>query len=99
MVYVTVMQSPMYRQMSVEELLFGSANSAVINDNTANTRTQAYENLPIKFLSLCIMSIDINLFISHFILPPAIIRASKIREPMAPSVCEIITNVSITYYL
>ena len=40
MVYVTVMQSPMYRQMSVEELLFGSERTAVINDNTANTRTQ-----------------------------------------------------------
>lgn len=40
MVYVTVMQPPMYRQMSIEELLFDCERSAVINDNTANTRTQ-----------------------------------------------------------
>ena len=53
MVYVTVMQPPMYRQMSIEELLFGSDRPAVINDNTANTRTQAYENLPARFLTLC----------------------------------------------
>lgn len=53
MVYVTVMQSPMYRQMSVEELLFGSERTAVINDNTANTRTQMYEILPARFMTLC----------------------------------------------
>ena len=53
MVYVTVMQPPMYRQMTVEELLFGSERAAVINDNTANTRTQSYENLPARFLTLC----------------------------------------------
>lgn len=53
MVYVTVMQPPMYRQMTVEELLFGAERSAVINDNTANTRTQVYENLPTRFLTLC----------------------------------------------
>ena len=53
MIYVTVMQSPMYRQMSIEELLFGSERTAVINDNTANTRTQAYERLPIKIATLC----------------------------------------------
>lgn len=53
MVYVTVMQPPMYRQMSIEELLFGSEHSAVINDSTANTRTQVYEVLPARFLTLC----------------------------------------------
>ena len=53
MVYVTVMQPPMYRQMTVEELLFGTERSAVINDNTANTRTQSYEVLPARFSTLC----------------------------------------------
>lgn len=53
MVYVTVMQPPMYRQMSIEELLFGNGGSYVINMNTANTRTQVYDVLPEKLLSLC----------------------------------------------
>lgn len=60
MVYVTVMQPPMYRQMTVEELLFGAERSAVINDNTANTRTQAYESLPAKFMTLCNVTRLIN---------------------------------------
>ena len=60
MVYVTVMQPPMYRQMSIEELLFGAERSAVINDNTANTRTQSYENLPARFLTLCNVNRLIN---------------------------------------
>lgn len=53
MVYVTVMQPPMYRQMSIEELLFGTDRPAVINDSTANTRTQVYENLPARFMTVC----------------------------------------------
>lgn len=53
MVYVTVMQPPMYRQMSIEELLFGTERAAVINDSTANTKTQAYENLTARLVSLC----------------------------------------------
>lgn len=53
MVYVTVMQPPMYRQMSIEELLFGSERPAVINDNVSNTRTQAYEVLPARIANLC----------------------------------------------
>lgn len=61
MVYVTVMQPPMYRQMSIEELLFGTERPAVINDNTANTRTQAYETLPVRFLTLC----NVNRLISR----------------------------------
>jgi len=60
-VYVTVMQPPMYRQMSIEELLFGTERPAVINDNTANTRTQAYETLPVRFLTLC----NVNRLISR----------------------------------
>lgn len=63
MVYVTVMQPPMYRQMSIEELLFGIERPAVINDNTANTRTQAYEDLPARLLTLC----NVNRLISRLI--------------------------------
>ena len=49
MVYVTVKQSPMYRQMSIEDLLFGDANSsAVINKNLANTRTVVFDTLSEK---------------------------------------------------
>lgn len=49
MVYVTVRQPPMYRQMSIDEL-FGSEEyrSAVINDNTANTRTDEYREISPK---------------------------------------------------
>lgn len=61
MVYVTVMQPPMYRQMSIEELLFDRERSAVINDNTANTRTQSYENLPARFMTVC----NVNRLISR----------------------------------
>lgn len=61
MVYVTVMQPPMYRQMSIEELLFDCERSAVINDNTANTRTQSYENLPARFMTVC----NVNRLISR----------------------------------
>ena len=62
MVYVTVRMPPMYRQMTIEELLFGNSDRpAVINDNTANTRTQAYETLPVRFLTLC----NVNRLISR----------------------------------
>lgn len=61
MVYVTVIQPPMYRQMSIEELLFDCGRSAVINDNTANTRTQSYENLPARFMTVC----NVNRLISR----------------------------------
>lgn len=40
MVYVTTMQRPIYRQMTLEELLFQDFSAPVIiNDNTANTKT------------------------------------------------------------
>lgn len=50
MIYITVKQSPMYRQMSLEELLFGVSNkSIVINSNEANTRTYEVERVNQKF--------------------------------------------------
>lgn len=44
---------PMYRQMTIEELLFGTSDRpAIINANTANTRTDVYERLNPRFYSL-----------------------------------------------
>lgn len=50
MTYITVKQSPMYRQMSLEELLFGVSNkSVVINSNETNTRTYEVERVNHKY--------------------------------------------------
>lgn len=44
MIYLTVMQSPIYHQMTLDELLFGDGVPAgLVNNNTANTRT--YETM------------------------------------------------------
>ncbi len=52
MVYVTVKQSPMYHQMTVEDLLFGDfKGSSLISTNTSNTRTYAVERVSDKFMS------------------------------------------------
>ena len=62
MVYVTVRMPPVYRQMTIEELLFGNSDRpAVINDNTANTRTDVYERLNPRFQSL----VNVNRLISR----------------------------------
>lgn len=51
MVYITMMQSPMYRQMTLEEFLFEDFHdSGVLNANTSNTRTYAAEAVPSKYL-------------------------------------------------
>ena len=53
MVYITVKQPVMYRQMSLEELLFSdNGKSIVINSNESNTRTTRYEVLHPRFQSL-----------------------------------------------
>ena len=50
MVYITVKQSPMYHQMSLEEFLFQSyTRSTIINLNTNNTRTYKFERVSEKF--------------------------------------------------
>ena len=47
MVYVTVKQSPMYKQMTLEDFLFNSVSSnSLINNNVGNTRTYCFEELP-----------------------------------------------------
>lgn len=49
--YITVMQSPMYHQMTVEEFLFGTDNRPrLINPNMTNTRTYEVEKISDKFL-------------------------------------------------
>lgn len=47
MVYVTVKQSPMYKQMTLEDFLFNSVSgNSLINNNVGNTRTYCFEELP-----------------------------------------------------
>lgn len=54
MYYVTVKQSPMYHQMSLEEFLFGEKPKVkqTVNLNTANTRTYEVEKLSDTFLRM-----------------------------------------------
>ena len=50
MVYITVMQSPIYHQMTLEEFLFQTyTGSVVVNANTTNTRTYAHERASERF--------------------------------------------------
>ena len=47
MVYITLPQTPMYRQITLDELLFqtfGNNESSMINANTTNTRTYVSES-------------------------------------------------------
>ena len=51
MVYVTVKQSPMYHQMTLEEFLFSqNPKSYIINDNHTNTRTYEMEDISPRLL-------------------------------------------------
>ena len=50
MTYITVKQSPIYHQMTIEELLSGSLDTiAPINPNLTNTKTYEMENVSEKF--------------------------------------------------
>lgn len=56
MVYMTVMQSPMYHQMTLDEFLFNTyKESPVVNYNVGNTRTYKFDNISRRFLD----SIDV----------------------------------------
>lgn len=49
MVYIVVKQSPMYKQMNIEDLLFGSVcDNFLISNNIGNTKTYCLEELPVK---------------------------------------------------
>lgn len=51
MYYITFKQSPMYRQMTLEELLSNDAPvTSLINDNTSNTKTYEVEHINPKFI-------------------------------------------------
>lgn len=65
MYYITVRQSPMYRQMTLEELIFGieSGNRTLLNPNTSNTRTYEVSSINHKFLQM----FDIPLLITKLI--------------------------------
>lgn len=65
MFYVTVRQSPMYRQMSLEELLFGTDPNpqTMINSNSTNTRTCEVERVSEKIIE----HIDIQNLIAKLI--------------------------------
>lgn len=52
MVYITVMQSPIYHQMTLEEFLFQNFQApTILNTNVSNTRTYAYETVSEHFIS------------------------------------------------
>lgn len=52
MYYVTVKQSPMYHQMSLEELLFSDIETpSLLNSNSSNTKTYEVNQISDKFLS------------------------------------------------
>lgn len=65
MYYITVKQPPMYRQMTLEELLFGMDSNAsmLINPNTTNTRTYEVNYINPKFKRM----FDIPLLITKLI--------------------------------
>lgn len=49
MIYIVVKQSPMYKQMNIEDLLFGSVcDNLLISKNIGNTKTYCLEELPEK---------------------------------------------------
>ncbi len=58
MYYLTIKQSPMYRQMSLDEFLFGAPSSApsLINNNETNTRTFEFHYISHKFKRLADVS-------------------------------------------
>ena len=52
MIYVTVKQSPIYHQLTLEELLFGTyTGNPVVNENTTNTKTYECERPSDKLLN------------------------------------------------
>lgn len=52
MVYITVMQSPIYHKMTLEEFLFQNFQAqTILNTNVSNTRTYAYETVSEHFTS------------------------------------------------
>lgn len=64
MYYITVMQSPTYHQLTLEEFLFDTtAKSQIINPNLTNTHTYEVENISDRFLK----TIDVDELINKLI--------------------------------
>ena len=54
MVYITTRQAPMYRQVTIEELLTADPNkSYLISTNVSNTRTVELERVPMRLARAC----------------------------------------------
>ena len=55
MIYVTVKQNPAFRQMTLEELLFGNPDISkfTVNENTHNTRTYTLNTPSERLVKLC----------------------------------------------
>ena len=52
MVYITVRQSPIYHQMSLDEFLgLVPERNPIVNDNKGNTKTYAVEQVSDRFMS------------------------------------------------
>ena len=49
MYYITVKQSPIYHQLTLEELFFGEDKTSLLNCNTSNTKTYEVSNISKKF--------------------------------------------------
>lgn len=49
MYYITVKQSPIYHQLTLEELFFGEDKTSLLNYNTSNTKTYEVFNISKKF--------------------------------------------------
>ena len=61
MVYIVVKQSPMYKQMNIEDLLFGSVcDNLLISKNIGNTKTYCLDELPEKLHRAINKSVLIN---------------------------------------
>lgn len=75
-VYITVKQAPIYKQISIEEFLFGdiSDDECLISSNISNTRTYKVKTVKDKFLSL----IDIDNLVSK--LENFISRTNTLRD-------------------
>ncbi|MBQ0014741.1 MAG: RNA-directed DNA polymerase [Oscillospiraceae bacterium] len=86
MYYVTVRQSPMYKQMSLEDFLFNTtASTATINANTANTRTYAVQSISGKFLK----TVDVDVLVTKLAWFNSITKElhSKDRQDLYHSFC------------
>lgn len=65
MPYITIPQSPAFKQLSFEDILFGNADvdNLFLTSNKANTRTRFVERVPQKILS----KVNINMWVAYIV--------------------------------